>query len=598
MNTTFVAENEPGFHFDFLIEKAFAPDVEDLVVIGVASTPNIDHDKERMAEPALKRMARIINEKSVPLRVEHQKGNGAIVGDVDKAWIDDRNKLWVQATLDKNNPAAMMLHSALKAGAKLGLSVGGRVKRAVQELNEGQGQFIRAFHDVTLEEVSVTPRPSNYDAWLLNKNYIEKGQSVDHLYNSPLYDVFLFENPKFDYLASIEKSIPKDAWKKVEPETNNNIVMDIKNIKKTETTVEESTKPKEEKAGTSESPVELYEGKDGPTAGLASKAYVDQKFADFSKTVADVFRTELKKFTEEDATGTTRMADAPPAEEQPADDQHLPDDKKEENPAQERAVKTGANGSDELGQREKTPGASIKQPAHDQDNPDGEKKENPAQVRTVKTAREYLRDLALRMRKDTVESSTSPTAENETKEKADTSEKTPEWNTAEGKKEEKAATETSAAATSEDLPTAHKAEDDSEDDSSMGHKEADYKLPEINRNTKKHADIDMLAFSVAKSIDDAEAKFAKSGKRVPGFRQVIVDFIRQDSEIQKSIREMMRQPGEKKSVIVGTPYAFLKDGTRLRLIPDDAFVQKSFDPKANFKETYKTYFSSQQDGKR
>ncbi len=80
---------------------------------------------------------------------------------------------------------------------------------------------------------------------------------------------------------------------------------------------------------------------------------------------------------------------------------------------------------------------------------------------------------------------------------------------------------------------------------------------------------------------------------------MIVDYIREDTELQKSIRSMMKQPGVKKSVNFGTPYAITKDGQRLRLVPDDTYTQKSVvDKNMKFGEVYKNNFSSQFDRKR
>src|SRR3990172_6785786 len=102
-----IAQASGEFPFVFYIEKAVPTEENnELFVEGIASTTNVDHDNERMSEHALKQMASIVNSESVPLRIEHQKGDGAIVGKVFKAWIDERNQLWIKAMLDKTNPVA------------------------------------------------------------------------------------------------------------------------------------------------------------------------------------------------------------------------------------------------------------------------------------------------------------------------------------------------------------------------------------------------------------------------------------------------------------------------------------------------------------
>ena len=135
---TIIREATGNFAFHFWIAKAVAVEEDGkMIVEGVASTSNVDHDHERMAPEALKAMARIINTTGVPLRVEHSQNDNAIIGNINKAWIDERNQLWIKAVLDEAHPAAGILYKGLKDGVKMGLSVGGFVKRATQEMVEG-----------------------------------------------------------------------------------------------------------------------------------------------------------------------------------------------------------------------------------------------------------------------------------------------------------------------------------------------------------------------------------------------------------------------------------------------------------------------------
>ena len=73
------------FTFNFYVEKALASDEnEEMIIEGVASTTNIDHDRERMSETALRAMESAINKEGVPLRVEHQKDGTVVIGRVFK----------------------------------------------------------------------------------------------------------------------------------------------------------------------------------------------------------------------------------------------------------------------------------------------------------------------------------------------------------------------------------------------------------------------------------------------------------------------------------------------------------------------------------
>lgn len=217
------AQDEKGFSFTFMIEKAEAVDtgLDEMILSGVASTTNIDHDNERMSAESLKSMANVINTTGVPLRYEHQKNENAVIGTVFKASVDERNQLKIETRLNKDHPAAPLLYKALKEGSKYGFSVGGRVKRAIKEFSEKTGKMVKTFYDVLLDEVSVTQRPANYDAWLVAKSIVDKGSDIKEFYKSDFYREFLFENPQLDYMRAFAKSIPDKSWKKINSNKEN-----------------------------------------------------------------------------------------------------------------------------------------------------------------------------------------------------------------------------------------------------------------------------------------------------------------------------------------------------------------------------------------
>lgn len=213
------------FPFTFYIEKAVPMDEGDEMILeGIASTTNIDHDKERMSKEALNAMESAINKDGVPLRVEHQKDELAIIGKVYKAWLDERNNLHIRARLDKSHPVSPILYDSMKKGVKMGLSVGGIVKRAVKEFSESFGGMVKTFYDVALQEVSVTPRPANYDSWLVAKSIASDANDAKRFEGrEDIRREFLFENSQLDYLGSFAKSVPDKAWRKVQsPEINKN----------------------------------------------------------------------------------------------------------------------------------------------------------------------------------------------------------------------------------------------------------------------------------------------------------------------------------------------------------------------------------------
>ncbi len=500
-----IAESDEGFGFQFYIEKAVMSEVEneDFVITGVASTTNIDHDNEKMSEAALIKMARIINEKNVPLRVEHQKNDDAIVGNIFKAWLDERNKLWIKALLDKNKPAAVMLKNALRSGAKLGLSVGGRVKRATRELVESTGKLIKTFYDVILDEVSVTWRPSNYDSWLVKKHYIEKIEDAQDFNNSGVESEFLFENPKLDYLMVFEKSIPEQAWKKVDEKEN------ADDMKKKVNKEEENTEFESEEKS------------------YASVEYVDKKFSEMSNLLKSFI-----KAVEENATGTKREEDkAGNADEVDAKDQELPEDKKEENPAQVRTVKNGANGDTSDDREANGNGKPLDEPALDAENPD-----------TIKSvSKNFINILMKQMKKETDEMLDETEKENTEEEekktrkvkKEDTEEETEKENTEEEETEkenteetdkmkkedteetEKEASDEDQTEKEEDVPDTDETEKADDDESTSSAGADDYDLPELKRTAKNISDIDVFASYVSQSIEGIEKRLEKNGKRVP-----------------------------------------------------------------------------------
>lgn len=547
-------EASGDFPFTFFIEKAVPLEADGkLIVEGIASTLNVDHDNERMAKDALHAMARVINEKGVPLRMEHSKANEAVLGDVYKAWVDERNQLWIRAAIDPAHDTGATVHSDMKIGKKYGLSVGGRVKNAVRELVESTGNYVKTFYDVILDEVSVTRRPANYDSWLFAKSFKGKEADVSPYYGSALYNQFLFENPKYDYIDQFAKSVPAEAWKKVDKS--------LKDINKNDTMKEEEKKKKMKKAD------EDAHDQDGPdkdkekdVGDKAEKSYVSK--SDFNKAmdmVAKGFKGLaglIKGGIDNDAMDTTN-----------------PDKKKEEVIGDKGDMKKGeregqededGNGSDEDGEREKSEKDEEEEKEKSADDEkDGEEKEKSADDEEEKEKSED---------KDGEEKEKSEDDEDEKKEKAEK-------------------------------------DDEKEDYSMKSMSDAVNHIASLNKKMtgqkvaksakKEVADsegsIDEFAVEIAKSIDILNDKFEKNGMRVPGLRDKMLDIIKNDAGIQEEITKMMKQPGFKKSVSMGVPYMRDKDGRMFALtakpIGVTEEVKKSMEGKS-FKEVFKTRFSS------
>ena len=288
------AKSDKGYPFVFFIEKAQVSQSsgEEMVIEGIASTTNVDHDDERMSRKALSSMANVINKEGVPLRIEHQDGKDAIIGNVFEGVVDERNQLKIKARLDPRHPISSMLFDALKKGVKLGLSVGGRVMRAVREKVESVGKEISTFYDVRLEEVSITPRPANYDAWLVRKGIVDSPENAFKFYNTGYYYDFLGENPQLDYIACFEKSIPLDDWRKVDNKINKEMSKDTKKEEVTDTTddtkkaVDDSTTDETKKAEVTETD-ETKKAEEIDTTDDTKKAVDDSTTDETKKSLED-----------------------------------------------------------------------------------------------------------------------------------------------------------------------------------------------------------------------------------------------------------------------------------------------------------------------
>lgn len=542
-----VATYDGDSMFTFYIEKAVTEttETEDMIISGIASTTNVDHDQERMTDSALKGMANIINEKTVPLRVEHQKGEDGVIGQVFEASIDGRGKLLIKAKLNKENSTARMLYEGLKSGAKLGLSVGGRVKRAVRELAEGVGKYVKTFYDVILDEVSVTPRPANYDAWLFNKSIVEKNEDVTPYYESSHYERFLFENPHLDYISVIEKSIPNQAWVKVEKEKETS----MKTLKK-ETTSAEMT---------------------------------DTKMTDAEKE-GTVHETETESGTMTETTGTKKEMDTPALDQtQPEETKPNVDETAKEESMSTVDESTKAFVTEEVGKIRKEMRsflAEIKK-ALDVDEETGGRVETEEEA----TGTQHPEPI--------------PTAKEESSMETETTKMTDETMTPESTEKETSAetdmheTEKETSETEMKMPKTETEKETSESDAKYGE---DYQMAELSQEMGKAikkgiSPLDVLVAYFTKTVDDANANFAKQGKRVPGFAGMVADLIRNNTEIQKSIKEFVNEPGQKRSISLGVPYMVTKDGQRYRLVAEE-FVEKSVDKNAGFKSIYQQQFSS------
>jgi hypothetical protein len=533
---TITRKAEGNFQFSFRINKAQAVENEGkMTVVGIASTQNVDHDHERFAVEALKAMADSISKQSVPLRVEHSQSDNAIIGEVNKAWMDERDNLWISADLNADHPAAPILYKGLKDGIKMGLSVGGYIKSAVEEVAEGLGQAVKTFYDVMLDEVSVTQRPSNRDAWLMAKSFAKSEKEVGTLTDMFMGNVDMFERVyDGNILTAFAKSIPPEAWVKVDYKIKSNS-NDMK--KAEETTTEETTK-----ASSTDTAEETTKAASEETTETVTKAQYDE----LVKMVSKGFNAMSKAFAKA-SEGAKDSANPDEAKEDPeagktvnkatgasAKDGEQPDDAKTDPEAGKNVNKTEADGSDTTGEREK------------------------ASKKARKAAEDTTEETTKASKEDT------DTYDLQTVERAI-------------KAIEKAA---EAYDTTEDTSKARKAADDTTEEA-------------VTKS--QGSTIDRFVKSVATYVEKTETAMKEQGYQTDHFAKSVVEAIRSNSGLQDDLRAMLREPGQKRSVTNGTPFIKMKDGRVMSLLSMEhpsARVEKSATEGQSFKSLWKRDLSS------
>lgn len=153
------------FRYTFGITKA-EQRADGFFITGEASGPEIDATNERMAPEAIRRFsaqitAQAANGTPLPYRDAHaQDGVWRDLGEITRAWIDERLHLGVEVKLDEDSSAAMYLFKQLQKGKKYGMSIAGTVLDYADEFVSSVGRMIRTYKDIVLTEISNTTRPA------------------------------------------------------------------------------------------------------------------------------------------------------------------------------------------------------------------------------------------------------------------------------------------------------------------------------------------------------------------------------------------------------------------------------------------------------
>jgi len=117
----------------------------------------------------------------------------------------------------------------------------------------------------------------------------------------------------------------------------------------------------------------------------------------------------------------------------------------------------------------------------------------------------------------------------------------------------------------ESLVSTHDIPDSSEKKNSYGG-EYDVSKKSVRKSISRGAPIDLLVAHLSKTLDTLIEKSKQDHHRILGLETQFMDSIWKNEELQKSIKELSAIPGPKKSVSMGIPYMFTKEGKRYPLV--------------------------------
>lgn len=160
---------EVKFKYTFPIAKSEARE-DGNFLIGYASGPEVDSEKERMSPEAIQAFSDQINASSDGHRLVYRDAHapdGVLrdLGDITKAWINEKMHLGIEVKLDMENPAAAFLWKQVNNGKQYGMSVAGRVYDYIDEFVAEVGSQVRTYKAIILDEISNTTRPAWYPSF-------------------------------------------------------------------------------------------------------------------------------------------------------------------------------------------------------------------------------------------------------------------------------------------------------------------------------------------------------------------------------------------------------------------------------------------------
>lgn len=166
-------QGPPGskrFKVHLFLAKAYEDKTGDWWLEGVASGTKVDLQGERMAKECVEAMKAQINGGAIPLRSSHYSDWDEEIGVIKSGDVNPGGELIVKVWLDKAHEKAQTLWRKMNGvpgkvdPAKLGMSIGGYLLNATEELIDGT--LTRVIRALELDHICVTSRPAYPDAWI------------------------------------------------------------------------------------------------------------------------------------------------------------------------------------------------------------------------------------------------------------------------------------------------------------------------------------------------------------------------------------------------------------------------------------------------
>ena len=282
-----------AFRYTFPIAKA-EERADGLYIIGEASGPEIDATDERMAPEAISRFATQISslaQAGNPLQYRDAHAMDGVLrdlGNITRAWIDEKFHLGVEVKLDSDSPSALYLFRQLQKGKQFGMSVAGVVSDFADEFVPEVGKTIRTYYNVGLTEISNTTRP----AWTPSLGTV-LSKAIDEAAAESVARSGETVSDKNTLVTGEAEAAPADETTKADETTAE------AEVEKAEETTDETVEETEKSEETPEAEVEKTDAEDAPALDAEEADAATEKSADESADEADATDTTEKAESED-----------------------------------------------------------------------------------------------------------------------------------------------------------------------------------------------------------------------------------------------------------------------------------------------------------